>query len=431
MSRFYRAKTDEPTIIQGPAVTKSTSAHGLFPQFKTDKNGVLEIEGVGNNRLIELEITGPSIAIRQIRVATVAKAKTVSTTLGGMYERTITTYGPDESITCEPTQPIVGRAIDLETGKPLPGVLIMSSKFAGTNLSGVNVLQTRTDEEGRFRLVGMPKGPGNTIVAVPSDELPYFMTRFEVPSGSGLEPVSMDVPLQRGVFVRGKVTNLKTGKPVSATFYYFPFLSNDVASGSPVYEEGQFMEVQSRYTSKTDGSFQLVGLPGRGVIGLNTWSESFPSGMGWEKFGDADKQSNSSGSLKTFRRPLEPSKNWPTAMKAIEIADDQAEQILNFELDPGLSIPIQITDGQGKPLTGVEAQRLRSGRDYSRPLSESEVSVTGLAKGEKRTMMFNHFDKNLSRVIQLDASILDAEGHIGQPVKVQLFARFHCRWQTG
>ena len=416
MSPFYDSSANGPAVTQGPATTNWNRIHGLS-EYQSDENGMLQIVGVGNQRLIELEISGPSIAVRSIRVATAAGGKTVSTTIGGMHQQTITTHAPDSVIAFEPTQPIVGRIVDRETKKPLGGVTIMSSKFAGDNLAGIRLLQTKTDEQGRFRLVGMPKGPGNTIVAVPGDDIPYFMLRSEVPAGSGLEPVSMEIELQRGVFIRGKVMNTKTDLPVSAALYYFPFLSNEAAASSPVYEDDQFLEVQNRHLTKPDGSFQLVGLPGHAVVGLVS-QEQFPSGMGWEDIDENERSDRKDGSLKTFSRPIHPSKDWPTAMQAVAIADDQTEHRIEFQLDPGSSIPLLITDAQGQPLEGVTASRLRSNRDHDHVIDGTTVEAGGFSDGEKRLVKFNHFEKRLSRVVELDSSVLDSNQDEPLPIKL-------------
>ena len=52
---------------------------------------------------------------------------------------------------------------------------------------------------GRYRLEGMPKGKGNEIVVVPVD-LPYFTSEYEVPNPSGMEPIQLDVELNRGIW---------------------------------------------------------------------------------------------------------------------------------------------------------------------------------------------------------------------------------------
>jgi len=78
-----------------------------------------------------------------------------------------------------PTKPVVGVVRDKDTGKPLAGVRVRSHRIAGAiDLNGL--VRTTTDKEGRYRLIGLPKGDGNAIIAethgrLPrTDDLPYL-----------------------------------------------------------------------------------------------------------------------------------------------------------------------------------------------------------------------------------------------------------------
>ena len=58
---------------------------------------------------------------------------------------------------------VEGVVRDAKDKKVMKDVDVWSYSFAGSNFSGgLKSLKTRTDGEGRFRLAGFPKGPGNT-----------------------------------------------------------------------------------------------------------------------------------------------------------------------------------------------------------------------------------------------------------------------------
>ena len=53
-------------------------------------------------------------------------------------------------------------------------------------LHGMTALKTRTDDKGRFRMTGMPKGKDNVILIVPVTDQPYFIQEVPVPDPAGI-----------------------------------------------------------------------------------------------------------------------------------------------------------------------------------------------------------------------------------------------------
>ena len=128
------------------------------------------------------------------------------------------------------------------------------------------------------------------------------------------------------------------------------------------HAQSQFKEIQSRYQTDEDGNYQLVGLPGKAVVGLQEVNGKYPAGIGWETFSDDDKLEN--GRLaNTFHRPVVPGPKWPTAMTKVDIEENALEYRVDFEIGMGLSIPIKIVGPDGKPLTGVVADQLAGTRE--------------------------------------------------------------------
>ena len=76
-------------------------------------------------------------------------------------------------------------AQDATTNRPLVNVRVVSNTFAGRFIFGVHVIESVSDAEGRYRIDGMPKGKGNTILAIPGDDQPHFIRKFEVPAAEG------------------------------------------------------------------------------------------------------------------------------------------------------------------------------------------------------------------------------------------------------
>ena len=162
---------------------------------------------------------------------------------------------------------------DAKTNQPLAGVELVSDHFAGAIMHGIRDLKTTTDGQGRFRLVGLPKGQGNALMSVPNDDQPYFMQEVAVPDPPGMAPVPVEIALHKGIWIEGKVTDKETGQPVAgAWLHYLPFLDNTFAQATPgIRQERQWspeLRYQDRYQTKADGTYRLVGLPGRAIVGV-------------------------------------------------------------------------------------------------------------------------------------------------------------------
>src|SRR5262245_21915458 len=137
-------------------------------------------------------------------------------------------YGDGFDWVVLPTRPITGIVRDAATGKPMAGVTVTSLTASG-NPFVTTAVETRTGADGRFRLLGMPKGEGNQILVVPNDEQPYFMKEVSVPDPAGMAPVEVEAELVKGLWVTGRVTDRATKKPGFGRIHYLPFLDNEVA----------------------------------------------------------------------------------------------------------------------------------------------------------------------------------------------------------
>ncbi len=137
------------------------------------------------------------------------------------YERppgaTTTYYGATFRHAAAPTKPIFGVVRDADTKKPLAGITISSQP---AHLVSRDIVSTTTDAQGRYRLLGMPKGEGNSIKAVPGSDQPYVVSLKDVPDSPGLDPVEADLELKRGVWIQGKITDKVTGKPLQEDLSY-------------------------------------------------------------------------------------------------------------------------------------------------------------------------------------------------------------------
>ncbi len=194
----------------------------------------------------------------------------------------MTYYGARFDHVAEPSRPIVGVVRDKDSGKPLAGAVVRSSRGIG---NPGRFVRTTTDAEGRFRLTGletpMKEGPDGLIrgevIALPPDGQPYLSAAESLIEPAGSKSLTRDFALKRGIWIKGRVIDKATGKPHLATIEYFLFTDNPHAS-----EAADFSQGGHQWTNE-DGTFRLVGLPGRALLCARAGNEDFRMGVGAER----------------------------------------------------------------------------------------------------------------------------------------------------
>ena len=374
------------------------------PKTLTDAEGRFRFEGLEPERIVALVIQGPTISYTSVDVVTrrtePIPAKGFPSNYGSEARRV---HGIDFTYTVVPGRPVEGVVRDARTNEPLAGVQLVSDHFAGAIMWGISDLKTTTDGQGRFRLVGLPKGSGNVLMAIPNDDQPYFLHKVPVPDPPGMAPVQLEVALHQGIWIEGKVTEKETGQPVSgAWLYYLPFLENPFAQATPEFDRhgnGPGATQQDRYQTKPDGSYRLVGLAGRAIVGVDSHSnKSYLMGEG----AAAIKGMTKNGHFETWRNPVNPGKFWPTSMK--EITPTEATKVvhLDFQLDSGAKVRVRVVDPQGKSVSGLKlAGRTQRGRHEYDVKRETEFDVVTLAPDEDRMLLIRQEEKKLGKVVHV------------------------------
>jgi hypothetical protein len=156
---------------------------------------------------------------------------------------------------------------------------------------------------------------------------------------------------------------------------------------------------QHRYKSKADGTFRLVGLPGRAIVGAVVYTEKlYRRGAGSESI----KGMNEHGDFATWRNPLDAGLLYPTSMKEINPAEGTETVHLDLTLDPGAKVHLRVVDPQGKPVTGVKTGGCRDRGRYDREVqAQAEIDVVSLGPGEDRMVSLVHEGRKVGRVIHV------------------------------
>jgi RNA polymerase sigma factor (sigma-70 family) len=232
---------------------------GQAASVVTDADGRFRLSGIGRDRIVKLSGEGPSIQRATIDVMTRAGAK-VSSPPGSFGGQTI--YPASFEHFIPPGRALTGVVRDKKTKSPMAGVEVCGHE---TNA------RTKTDEHGRYTLVGFPKSKHYDLMVLAGDRSPYFVTSMVVPDTSGLEPIEANVECQAGIPLRLKLIDKETGKPVrNADVFYEPIYPNPHVREVPGYTPVRGSGPYNSGVLQENGSYALGVLPGPGGVFVRT-----------------------------------------------------------------------------------------------------------------------------------------------------------------
>ncbi len=325
----------------------------FFPPVKTGADGHFRLEGIGRERVVVLRLQGAGIAATELFVLTrPGETVRVGSWRSGELAQQMTFCGSTFEHIAAPCQPIVGIVRDKDTGKPLAGAVVRSYGAWRRNRDGfrfkpgltetLTYLSAVTDKEGRYRLDSIPKGEGNEIRAEGPEDEPYVMSLASVPQGVGLDPITVDFQLKRGVWVHGKVTDKETGKPVPSVIHCGVFDDN------PYRKEAHGLHFEHlMWNHAGDGTFRLATLPGRGVLAAQAVRPHYLSyrfKVGADRIEGLDRHVQLRLNLEPYHTVVEINPN-----------EDARDVRCDIALDPGPTLGGTVLGPDGQPLVGVKA----------------------------------------------------------------------------
>jgi RNA polymerase sigma factor (sigma-70 family) len=226
-------QTKSPEAWPGPATT--------------DGEGRFVLRGIGQGVRLLLMADDPRFARQRIFVDTDASGQSKSMTAA-----------------LEPAKVITGRVTYADTGKPVPHAAIEITAFrGGPGYSN----QFETDADGRFRANPLSTDRYNVSVHAPEGQ-PYLnATSGMIEWTKGIIEHHVDLALERGTVIRGKVTEEGSGRPVSgATLRYV---------GRPAATGFQAHAWNGTTQSRPDGSYLLAVVPKPGTLAVLGPSEDY------------------------------------------------------------------------------------------------------------------------------------------------------------
>jgi hypothetical protein len=241
----------------------------------TDEQGRFTMRGLSRNSAANLEIDDERFARQVVSVS--AETDKVSLIL-------------------EPAKVLEGRVVYEDTGKPVADAVLGSTCYRSGSAElarstveekvgdysvarGITIGSTgvRTDAQGRFRLVNC-----TDVMAFPPPGEPYlarYVRRVTVNWTKAAVRREVEIKLERGVVVRGKVVETGSGKPVPGAFvgYLQNNYNNSLLRGE--YSDTVDFALRDlslfRHRSGSDGSFMFVISPGRGHVLVRTAAQDY------------------------------------------------------------------------------------------------------------------------------------------------------------
>jgi hypothetical protein len=268
-------------------------------------------------------------------------------------------------------------------------------------------VQAITDAQGHYRLVGLPLGREVILQAVSpvdfplrygdrkaaprgsrDEDLPYLSASTKVGVTAGTGPIKLDIHLQRGVWVTGRVLEADTGNPVRGEVQYFVFADN------PHLEDGLASPgtMFHYHDAGRDGTFRLVAFPGPGALTAFARRDEYIQGAGVDTL---KHKRQGTRSIQAYPNGIVPEEY--QAVAEIEPAPATISMSRDLLLQRGRSLTVTVLGPDGKPVSGNEVEVLGNGMGYweKNPVP-STYTIGNWRPGEERLIRFLNLERRLT-----------------------------------
>ncbi len=388
----------------------------------TGRDGRFRLTGLGSKRLVRLEISGAGVAKGWINAVTYPMEAVPYPQFDPRYRFT-KCFGSQFDASVEPEQRITGVVRDSATRRPLAGVEVKLRSFANFGMGDEPFVSDITDADGRYELTGIPRSgdasSGLTLRLNPAEDQPYFRTDVLAPRAAGLDTIVRDIELKRAIWIRGRVVDEQTGKPVPGEVAYYPFLTSEVAKDYANFDPGILgIGDDYHYATRDDGSFRIPGLEGQGLLTFIANDDGrYPRADGADAIGGLRPKSTADRRVAYYFYSAE----LVNAVRQINPPAGLDEFTYDVRLKSFPPHKVRLVDPDGEPLAGVIAEGLERvpmhwglGANVAQPTSI--VEVFGLAEDQPRYVKFVHRDRRLAAIVRL--SVADFPGD--QPKDITL-----------
>ena len=151
--------------------------------------------------------------------------------------------------------------------------------------------------------------------------------------------------------------------------------------------------------SKADGTYRLVGLPGRAIVGAVVYTgKPYRRGAGSESI----KGMNEHGHFATWSNPVIGESLFPDFDERDQSCRGHRDGPSRHRARSGAKVHLRVVDQQGKPVTGVKTGGRRDRGHYGEEAeAQAAFDVVTLGPGEDRMVWLVHEGRKLGRVIHV------------------------------
>ena len=186
---YHDLRHHAPRRIWGRVVAK------LLPAVRTDAKGEFQFPGIGDNQLVELLFESPNMESTVLTCRTQVGDKIEIKGRSSYDNRTV--FGSQVNHVAIASRPVTGTVTD-ENGKPMADVRVISPegvRYDGReqHRTGSRYSRSVTDENGLYKLTGLPKSKFNRLEFRPPVDSGNLMRHMGADTtGSGVDAVQVD-----------------------------------------------------------------------------------------------------------------------------------------------------------------------------------------------------------------------------------------------
>jgi hypothetical protein len=429
LDSFLTAWKERDSYSQVPWGEKAfwSKAGSLLPTT-TDAEGRFALHGAGTERLVSLRLHGAGIADTELWIINRAGFdprpynQATRSNIPKDFELTPkwVLHGPNVSVVAEVEKPIRGIVKNIDNDNGRPNVVVYLTRSDGGPPLDV-MLQAKTDARGRYEIHGAHKAKKYLLEVEADAAAGYMASQVQADDTTGYEPITVDIPVKKGVIITGKVLDQATGKSVPGFALAGVLVKNPFAK---VYPEFNSSRLGKLNLTADDGAFRIVTIPGPVLLMGGLDNGRVPGGlaemMKYKPVAPDPKyphcfQKRSENifleylSFKGGNAPVE-----GNFCKVLDIKPGTEVVKQNIILEQASAVAVRIQDGEGRPVSGVWVKGISSERwrDAVR-IEKDTCSVYHLEAGKPRLVVFYHPEKKL-------AGSLTLKGDEKAPVTVKL-----------
>ena len=159
----------------------------------TGPDGRLKLQGIGRGRIGAFRIDAPSVTTRLVWIMTddhpTVTVPQQKDSFSVFADQPV--HGPKADIVCAPCTPVEGTVTDQDTGKPVAGATVFSTIAVPWGVDSIRV-ETKTDGQGWYQLLGRPTQTPYRVTVLPPKEEPYLTTSEYPPGSNRARPRDLD-----------------------------------------------------------------------------------------------------------------------------------------------------------------------------------------------------------------------------------------------